>query len=298
MQIRHLECFRAVADELHFTRAAKRLHISQPPLSRHIKELEDELDVLLLRRDRRNVALTDAGIAYAQRIQSIFSQLDQAREEARRIHNGESGTLVIAFVSALTYEFLPGILRRFRAAKPDVHLVLHDMVPSEQIDALAAGRIDIGFAGIMPEDCGPEIKHRVIRRDRMVAALPFGHALAAKKTIRLNALANEPWILIERTVSPTYEHFIRQLCTEAGFVPRIEHQTKRAQAMMGLVAAGLGVTIVPAAVAILPSPDIVFRNLSKPIVYEHIVLWRENEKSSVLKQFLENLTESLPQIQE
>lgn len=294
--MRQLECFRAVAEELHFTRAAKRLHLSQPPLSRHIKELEQELGVVLLKRDRRNVALTDAGIAYAQRVQSILSQLSQAGEEARRIHQGEAGTLVIAFVSALTYEFLPEILRRFRAAKPDIHLVLHDMVPSEQIESLAAGCIDIGFAGIMPEDCGPAINHRVVRRDRMIAALSRGHALARKNTVSLKALALEPWILIERAVSPTYEHFIRQLCAEAGFVPRIEHQTKRAQAMLGLVAAGLGVTIVPAAVAVLPSPDIVYRPLSKVAKYDHVILWRENEKSAVLKQFLDNLTESVGRI--
>jgi DNA-binding transcriptional LysR family regulator len=296
MQMRNLECFRAVAEELHFTRAAKRLHLSQPPLSRHIKELENELGVVLFRRDRRNVALTDAGIAYAQRVQSILAQLDQAREEARRIYHGETGTLVIAFVSALTYEFLPGILRRFRTANRDVHLVLHDMVPSEQIDALAAGRIDISFAGILPQDCGPDINHRILRQDRMVAAIPSGHALAAGKAIPLRALADEPWILIEKAVSPAYERFIRKLCAKAGFVPLIEHETKRAQAMLGLVAAGLGVTIVPEAISVLPFPDIVYRPLIESPIYEHVVLWRAKEESALVKHFLNSLSKSLPSI--
>lgn len=294
MRMRHLECFRAVAEELHFTRAAKRLNLSQPPLSRHIKELEAELGVVLFKRDRRNVALTDAGMVFAKRVQSILAQLAQAHEEVRRIHNGEVGTLTIAFVSALTYEFLPGILRRFRMSKPTIHLVLHDMVPSEQIESLVAGRIDIAFAGILPEDCSPGICHRIVRKDRMVAAVPSGHALAAKRKIRLQALANEPWIMIDKAVSPTYERFIRRLCAEAGFVPRILHQTKRAQAMLGLVAAGLGVTIVPEAVAVLPSPDIVYRPLSNSIMYEHVVLWRENERSAALNQFLDNLIDSVP----
>jgi DNA-binding transcriptional LysR family regulator len=133
MQMRHLECFLAVAEELHFTRAAQRLHLSQPPLSRHIKELEQELGVTLFQRTRRSVTLTDAGRAYEQRVHSILSQLEQAREEARRIQRGEMGTLTIGFVGALTYEFLPGLLRRYRARRPNVQLALRDLVPAEQI---------------------------------------------------------------------------------------------------------------------------------------------------------------------
>ena len=165
--MRHLECFLAVAEELHFTRAAERLHLSQPPLSRHVKELEQELGVILFERTRRNVALTEAGRAYEERVHSIFSQLNQARDEARCIQRGEMGTLTIGFVGALTYEFLPGLLRRYRVHRPGVQLVLRDLVPAEQIEALALGRIDVGFAGILPDDCGPEVACRVLRRDRM-----------------------------------------------------------------------------------------------------------------------------------
>jgi len=291
MQLRHLECFAAVAEELHFTRAADRLHLSQPPLSRHIKELESELGVVLFRRDRRNVALTDAGKAYARRIRSILSQLDAAREEARRVHRGEVGTLAIGFVSALTYEFLPEMLRRCRAAMPGVHLVLHDLVPSEQIEALAAGRIDIGFAGILPENCGPEIGHRVLFRDRMVAALPVGHSLASKKKVPLGALGQESWVFIEKATSPGYCLFIRQLCARAGFVPRIEHETKRAQAMLGLVAAGLGVTLVPGTIARFPSPGVAFRPLEESLFYEHVALYRQTAESALVAFFLKCLPE-------
>ena len=289
MQLRHLECFLAVAEELHFTRAAQRLHLSQPPLSRHIKELEQELGVTLFQRTRRNVALTDAGRAYEQRVHAIFDQLEQARDEAQRIQRGEMGTLTVGFVGALTYEFLPGLLRRYRARMPNVHLALRDLVPAEQIGALATGRIDVGFAGILPDDCGPEVAHRVLRRERMVAALPDGHVLAKRKTVPLAALAEEPWVVIETKISPTYDRFIHRLCAEAGFAPRIEHEASRAQAMLGLVAVGLGVTIVPQTIAMLPAPGVVFRPLKQRLIYEHVVFWRAKAVSSLVTAFLDGL---------
>jgi DNA-binding transcriptional LysR family regulator len=289
MQMRHLECFLAVAEELHFTRAAQRLHLSQPPLSRHIRELEDELGVTLFQRTRRSVALTDAGRAYQQRVHAILAQLEQARQEAQRIQRGELGTLTIGFVGALTYEFLPGLLRHYRDRMPRVHLALRDLVPAEQIEALLTGRIDVGFAGILPDDCGPEIAHRVLRRDRMVAALPDGHPLAKRKVVALAALAEEPWVLIERRVSPSYERFIRRLCAGAGFAPRVEHEAARAQAMLGLVGIGLGVTLVPEIIAQLPAPGVVFRPLKPRLVYEHVVLWRAEAASSLVGAFLDGL---------
>jgi DNA-binding transcriptional LysR family regulator len=287
--MRHLECFLAVAEELHFTRAAERLHLSQPPLSQHIKELEQELGVKLFQRTRRSVALTDAGRAYEERMHSILSQLEQAREEARRIQRGEMGTLTIGFVGALTYEFLPGLLRRYRARMPKVQLSLRDLVPAEQIEALAAGRIDVGFAGILPDDCGSEVAHRVLRRERIVTALPDGHVLAKRKMIPLETLAEEPWVLIERKISPTYDRFIRRLCAEAGFAPRIEHEAARALAMLGLVAVGLGVTIVPETIARLPAPGVIFRPLQQHLIYEHVVMWRATAVSPLTAAFLDGL---------
>jgi DNA-binding transcriptional LysR family regulator len=289
MQMRHLECFLAVAEELHFTRAAQRLHLSQPPLSRHIKELEQELGVTLFQRTRRNVTLTDAGRAYQQRVHAILSQLERARQEARRIQRGELGTLTVGFVGALTYEFLPGLLRRYRDRMPGVHLALRDLVPAEQIEALLDGRIDVGFAGILPDDCGLEIAYCILRRDRMMAALPEGRALAKRKAVPLAAFAEESWVLIERRVSPTFERFIRRLCAGAGFAPRVEHEAARAQAMLGLVGIGLGVTLVPETIARLPAPGVVFRPLQQRLVYEHAVLWRAKNQSPVLGAFLEAL---------
>ncbi len=282
----------AVAEDLHFTRAAQRLHLSQPPLSRHIKELERELDVTLFQRTRRNVALTDAGRAYQQRVRAILSQLDEARDEVQRIQRGEMGTLTVGFVGALTYEFLPGLLRRYRAKMPKVHLVLRDLVPAEQIEALTTGRIDVGFAGILPDDCGPEVAHRVLRRDRMVAALPEGHPLAKRKVVPLGKLAGDPWVLIERKISPTYHRFIRRLCAQAGFAPLIEHEAARAQAMLGLVGVGLGVTIVPQTIARLPCPGVVFRPLKQRLAYEHVVIWQVRTMSPLTVAFLEGLPRS------
>jgi DNA-binding transcriptional LysR family regulator len=263
-------------------------------LSRHIKELEQELGVTLFQRTRRSVALTDAGRTYQQRVRAILSQLDQAREEARRIQRGELGTLTIGFVGALTYEFLPGLLRRYRTRMPNVHLAMRDLVPAEQIEALAAGRIDVGFAGILPDDCGPEVAHRVLRRERMVAALPDGHVLTKRKAVPLEMLAEETWVLIERKISPTYERFIRRLCAQAGFAPRIESEAARAQAMLGLVAVGLGVTMVPETIAMLPAPGVVFRPLKQRLIYEHVVIWQAKTVSSLVRAFLDALPRFTP----
>jgi DNA-binding transcriptional LysR family regulator len=289
MQMRHLECFLAVAEELHFTRAAQRLHLSQPPLSRCIKDLETELGVVLFRRTRRTVSLTDAGRAYQQRVHAVLAQLEQARDEARRIDRGEAGTLTIGFVGALTYEFLPAILRGYRARRPGVHLALRDLTPAEQIEAVSTGALDVGFVGILPDRPSEDVDHRILRRDRMVAAIPKDHALGGRKGIRLAELETEPWILIERKVSPSYDRFIRRLCAGAGYTPRVEHEAARAQAMLGLVAAGLGVTIVPKTISRLPAPGVVFVALKERLIYEHAVIWRSKSASPLVAPFLESL---------
>ena len=286
MQLRHLECFLAVAEELHFSRAARKLHLSQPPLSRHIRELEDELGVPLLQRSRRSVALTEAGRAYQRRIASIFSQLGQAADEAQRIARGEAGTLTIGFVGALTYEFLPPILRAYRALYPSVHLTLRDLTPAEQLEALENGGIDIGFVGILPDWPTAGLDHRVIRRDRMVAALPEDHRLAERKTIPLKELADDPWLFIGREVSPSYCRLMERLCAGAGFVPRVEQETIRAQALLGMVSAGLGVTIVPEMISRLPAPGVVFVPLQEREKYEHAVMWRAGGSSPLVAGFL------------
>jgi DNA-binding transcriptional LysR family regulator len=286
MQMRDLECFLAVAEELHFTRAAQRLHLSQPPLSRHIQDLEAELGVTLFRRTRRSVALTEAGKSYYARVQSVLAQLEQAQEEARHISRGQAGTLTVGFIGALTYEFLPGILRRYRQTVPEVQLVLRDLVPAEQIDGVATGRLDIGFVGILPENCGKEVAHRIVRRDRMLAALPLGHPLCGSKAIPLRGLAEDPWVQIETKMSPAYDRFVRRVCADAGFAPRVEHQAARAQAMLGMVAARLGVTIVPATIARFPWPEVTFVPLKEKCIFEHAVIWRAQEARPVVGAFL------------
>ena len=278
-----------MAEELHFTRAARRLHLSQPPLSRCIKELETEIGTPLFQRTRRSVALTEAGRIYQQRVQSIFIQLEQAKQEAQRTARGESGTLTVGFLGALTYEFLPAILRNYRARRPDVHLTLRDLTPAEQIEAVANGRIDVGFVGLLPEHAGDDITHRILRRDRMLAAIPEGHKLTARKTIQLKDLAEEPWVLIDRRISPDYDRFIRRLCAGAGFTPHVEHEAARAQAMLGLVAAGLGVTIVPEIITRLRAPGVTLVPLKEKLFYNHAVIWRTKSTSPLVAPFLESL---------
>ncbi len=247
--LRELECFLAVAEELSFTRAARRLHLSQPPLSRHIRTLEEKIGAPLFLREPRRVSLTAAGDLFYHETRQIPRRLLRAGEAARRSARGETARLRLSFVSAVMNDELVGIFRRFRERHPKVEIMLHDVSPLEALVAMADGRLDGGFVGLAPQEHPAGIDFLPWRREELLAYLPANHPLADAKSVPLSALSQEPWIAISHESAPAFSHHLRELCRSAGFRPRVILESPRAQAVALMVAAGSGVAILPAAVA-------------------------------------------------
>ncbi len=246
--IRELESFVAVAEELSFTRAAARLRLAQPPLSRHIRALEDRLGVKLFERTNRSVALTAAGRAFHAEVQEPLLRLQRAAATARRAAAGETGRLEIGFVSSLLGPELADVFRRFRAAYPEIQLTLQDRIPSEELRAIAEGRLDGGFVGLQPDRSAPGIAFVPWKREAVLLFVPRDHALAKRRQVSLAAIAKEPMLAISVDAAPAFAAKVRALCRTAGFRPNIVQEASRAQAVAAMVAAGSGVAILPASV--------------------------------------------------
>ena len=257
--LRELECFIAVAEELSFTRAAERLRLAQPPLSRHIKALEGKLEVELLERSRRHVAITSAGLAFLAEARDILLRLRRAGEMARRTARGETDQVKVGFVSAVLSPELVGVFTRFGKKHPHIRMQLYDLLPSEQLEALARGEIEVGFIGVAPEKLPPGLEVTRWREEELLVFLPPNHPLAAKAWVKLAELANEPFVMISAAAAPAYHTYLHRLCLEAGFRPRIVQEAVRAQAVAALTVAGAGVAILPASLNRITGNGLVLR---------------------------------------
>lgn len=244
LEPRLLKSFVAVAEELHFGRAARRLHLSQPPLSMQIKKLEELIGARLFERDRRNVALTEAGGFLLDRARHLLGESARACAETRRIGNGESGALAVGYTATATYEVLPPLIRAFRKARPDVRLELIEMRSPLQADALRASRIEIGLA------CGPmkapDLDERVLVEESFVVAVGRQNPLAKRGRLRLRELAAEPFVLVRPDVEPTWAEACAAALRRAGVEPNVAQATDSKLAMLGLVAANVGISLVSA----------------------------------------------------
>ncbi|MGA2758356.1 MAG: LysR substrate-binding domain-containing protein, partial [Solirubrobacteraceae bacterium] len=251
MELRHLRYFLAVAEELHFHRAATRLHISQPPLSQQIRALERELGVTLLERNRRRVTLTAAGEAFRDETRAILAAVDRAAERARNISRGSLGTLSVGFVgSAMFSPTLPDILREFRATRPDVELVLRELPTVVQFQALLGGELDVGVirGPVAPAEIDPRLELMTIQRERLVAALPSEHPLASRRRLRAEELRGETFVILARREAPGLFASLSSAMVEAGGVPEDVLEVAEMQTIISLVAGGFGVSLVPASV--------------------------------------------------
>ena len=244
---RELECFLAVAEELSFTRAAKRLNLAQPPLSRHIRTLEDKIGARLFIREPRGVSLTAAGDRFYEETRTIPGKLSQAGEAAKRTAAGEISRLRIGFVSAVMSEGLLSVLKRFRASAPGVQILLQDMPPNEQIRAIMEGKLDGGFVGIEePRELGG-IEIMPWLREPLQCFVASDHPLAQRSRISLKDLSAEPFVAVAHEAAPSYSNPVRRLCGDVGFRPRVVLESHRAQAVVVMVAAGSGIAILPSA---------------------------------------------------
>ena len=247
MELRHLEAFVAVAEELNFSRAADRLQIAQSPLSQRIKSLEAELGVRLFERTNRRVALTDAGGLVLAEARTTLRSAQATRSTAARARRGDTGTVRLGFVASAAFLRLPELLRAARAAVPHVEFELLRLNTADQLDALAADRIDLGLARTPPATPQHETATMALEPEPMTAIVGVDHPLAACPTIEVDALAEDPWILSARPLSSpsaVIDH-ITQMCASAGFAPRVAHLAPDLPSVVGPVAGGLGVSLVP-----------------------------------------------------
>jgi DNA-binding transcriptional LysR family regulator len=296
MELRHLRYFVAVAKELHFGRAAKRLEMAQPPLSIQIQRLEKELGVKLLERTQRHVELTAAGRVFLERARRVLEQAELAIDAARRAGRGETGSLAVGFVGSATYGVLPEVLRLFRKRFPDVDLMLYEMGSTAQQRAVVEGRLHLGLIRTARDNAGLDeaLSQQVVQREPLVVALPKGHALTRLETIPLIELAAEPFILFPREARPSYGDLVLDACAKAGFVPRVTQQTQEMQTAVSLVAAGMGVTLVPDSVRTLRRDNVVYKPIAPPApISELSAVYRQGDDSPVLKAFQGVMTEQI-----
>jgi len=287
--LRELECFLAVAEELSFTRAARRMHLAQPPLSRHVRMLEDRLGAPLFIRQPRGVALTAAGRLLYEEIRDVPARLRQAGEAVRRCALGETARLRLGFVSAVLSEDLATLCRRFRQEHPAVQLTLHDASPHDQLQGIAEGRLDGGFVGIRPAEPPPGVALVTWYREPLVCLTPRDHPLAGRRSVRLKALAEEAFLAVSREAAPDFARHVQELCRAAGFRPRIVLESPRAQAVALMVAAASGVAILPAALGRIVRDSVHTLTLTGIPPLAHVFAYAKGRESEALRHLLELL---------
>ncbi len=292
MELRHLRYFVAVAEELHFGRAAARVGIAQPPLSQQIRQLEGELEVELLARRGRRVELTEAGRVYLAEAREILQRVARAGVTARRASRGETGALAVGMVASATYGLMPRVFRTFRARNPDVALSVAVMNTGVQVAALRAGQLHLGIA--RPPFGDETLAVETVHEEPVVVALPTGHPLAARASLRLAALSPEPFVLFPRDRRPGWYDFVQGLCRGAGFQPVVAEEAPELATAMALVAAGIGVTLVPASVRDLRRSGVEYRSLAAPAPRTRLVaLRRAGDPDPVVARFMAVVREVL-----
>jgi DNA-binding transcriptional LysR family regulator len=260
MELHLLRSFVAVAEELHFGRAARRLHISQPPLSNQIRRLEEDLGVRLFDRTRRSVSMTDAGLALLGSARHLLSEAERARAEVARAAKGERSVLTIGYTPTATYDILPLLVPRFRARSPGVRLDLSEMRSALLPEALRSGRIEVGFACAPVDTRG--VLERVLVRERLMVALPSSHRLAKRERVKLGDLRNEPVVLVRRDIEPGWADGAATALSRAGVELDVVQETDSKIALLGLVAAGVGLSIVSESMGSLHRRGVTLRPLA------------------------------------
>jgi DNA-binding transcriptional LysR family regulator len=285
MELRQAHAFVVTADEGHVGRAATRLHVTQPTLSRQIAALERSLGVPLFDRTRRQLALTPAGEVFLAGARELVRRADELTAAAQRAHRGELGVLRVGFVQSATFAALPRLLSGFRAAVPAVRVEVMAMTTLRQLDALADDRIDVGL--LRPPVNAPDLRLRTVSHDELYVALPGGHPLAARRRVSLADLADESFVFYEREAGPAVHDTIVGFCRAAGFSPRIVQEAVDVQTIAALVAADLGVSLLIAPTPHTDEKAVVYRPLAENLPsWEMALAWSVHNHSPVLSRFL------------
>ena len=291
MDLRQLRYFVAVAEERHFGRAAQRLHMSQPPLSMQIKALERELGIELLERTSRRVALTDAGRALLERAKTILDAVEEAREVARGAEQGMQGRLEVGFISSASLSLLPPSIRLFRERFGGVELELKELTSAQQMDALYEGGIRVGLVRLPLR--APGIRFEPVLEERLVVAVPSGHALEKLERVPLEAIVDLPLIFFTRQLIPGFHAQIVELFRRVGAFPKVAQHAVHVQTIVGLVASGVGIAILPSSAERVSREGVVYRTLDVPDATSWMGLaWVEGDESKLVKNFIGTVREA------
>lgn len=291
---RSLQIFLVLAEELHFGRAAARLNMSQPPLSKHVQRMEKQLGTCLFERDQRNVRLTPAGAELVRQASALLAHSARAVRAVQQIERGEAGQIRIGFVAAAIFLKIDRLFHAVERQVPGIEILWQEMSTAEQVEAIMLDHIDLGIA--QRPAVSPEMDSQIITRVPLVAALPQNHRLAAGKSVRLRQLADDSFIMLRRDPAPGFYDLIISTCFRAGFSPSISHSTKHLLSAVSLVAMGRGVSLVPQTMANARIPGVVFMRLSdKPSYAEYSVIWKKRNVLSILPRVLDALAATIKQ---
>jgi DNA-binding transcriptional LysR family regulator len=287
--IRHLWLFLAVAEEQNFGRAAKRLGMSQPPLSEQIQVLEQALKVKLFDRSRRGAKLTPVGAAILPAVRKFADQLERLELAVEEAVAGQSGMLTIGAISTAMFDVLPGLIEQLKSDYPHLTVSVREIDSVEAVPALETGDIDLAFARL-DGDLGASIKSLPLTQDRLVVALPSDHPLAARTRISLSSLATEPLVMFSRKVSPVYFDNLIATCRASGFSPRVLHEVRSVASQIAFVSCGQGIALVPAALKKLAPDNVVFRALSQKLnVVTTAVAWNADRPNPLVEELVTRL---------
>ncbi len=288
MELRHLRYFVAVAEEEHMTRAAARLSIQQPPLSQQIKALEQELGVILFTRLGKRIALNAAGKLFLSEAREILNRVDEAQQRVRRFDLGEEGRMRVGYTSSASlHELTPAIIRAFRATHPLMSLEIEEGAAHDLLCALEEERIDAAFVR-SPVTHYATLESIELIQERMVAALPMQHPLAVRagESLRLSELRDEPFILYRQVNGSGIKERLVELCRAAGFEPRAVQEVHRMIAALQLVAAGLGISVVPQSLASIQPKSVVYRAFEPPATVPLNLAYRRHADAQAVKRFV------------
>lgn len=292
MELRHMRYFLAVGEELNFRKAAERMHIAQPSLSVQIQQMEDEIGTPLLERSKHQVALTAAGSEFLESCRRLLREVEDSKQKAVRIARGDWGQLSIGFVPSLGYRLLPKTLQTYHGKFPDVELQILEMDTSCQLKEIEDHRLDLGFIGLgQSSETLTKLQTVLVAQERLFAVVPQEHPLARpaneERGVALHAFANERFLLADTQSAPLFNPWLKVLCQQSGFQPIVVQESGQPIAVLNYVAAGLGITILPAQYRHLVTAGVCFLPLVRPAArYRYYAAWLPQNKYLALHRFI------------
>jgi len=293
MKLRHLQYFVAVAEELNMRAAAEKMHISQPPLSRQIRELEKDLGIDLFDRDKKKLRLTPTGEYFLKEAKDILAKSQNAARMVKAVNCGAAGSLAIAYRVPIEGMIPTRVLRKCRESFPSMKLIIREMSLPDQVVALLENRIDLGYVGFRNAELQNILNYETVLKSDVLVILPSGHHLLKKRKLDLAELSEEPFIFVERAASPFAYDWLIGIPKICGFTPNVVQQADTPRNLFRLVAAGAGISLVPDCLACYAMQDVVFRPLKNRIELDWSIAWRKDNKSAVLETFLRLLRDDL-----